>query len=56
MSRAELSSRRPPLMWGDFDTFCADFSCTAAERYALAWHLAMIRARETVERLVYAAR
>jgi len=40
---------RPALT---FDDFCADYTITQAEREALVWHLAMFRARKTVELLL----
>lgn len=35
-----------------FDDFCADYTLTQAEREALVWHLAAMRARKTVETLL----
>ncbi|MEH3121144.1 MAG: hypothetical protein PGN16_04055 [Sphingomonas phyllosphaerae] len=34
-----------------FDELCSQFHATAEERDALAWHLAMFRARKTYDAL-----
>lgn len=49
-SRADMAVPAPPVR--TFDEVFADLNLTLSERAALVWHLAMFRARKTVETLL----
>ena len=52
MPRGKANETRPEPKVRTFDEAFEDHHLTAAERSALVWHLAMFRARKTVNALL----
>jgi hypothetical protein len=52
MPRGKARDMKPEQRVRTFDEAFAEHHLTAAERAAMVWHLAMLRARKTVEALL----